>query len=240
MGLAIFQGYYGTNNYTLAIALPLYNTASLFSCTENLYPFSYTFQPRSDVVLTSLPHEVVSIAPASVSDSVSGYWAGGPGLTSPATFNKLSGDYTVLGADEWGNVLLLHFSVLTTVTTLSQTTSTTTSTSCSGYPPGGNCPGTYSYTFTISVNYTGPWKLTYQGYNNLGQYNLTGVSGNATGSGFYTKSVTLSALNTGGLTLCATAQKLDGSSSTLILTVTGFNETSIPYGSVSYCGGVVP
>ena len=33
---------------------------------------------------------------------------------------------------------------------------------CSGYPPGGNCAGNYSYTFTISVNYTGPWRLTYQ------------------------------------------------------------------------------
>jgi hypothetical protein len=117
---------------------------------------------------------------------------------------------------------------------------TSTTSSCSGYPPGGNCPGTYNYTFTLSVNYTGPWKLSYQGYNSLGQSNPTGVSGNSTGRGFYAKSVTLSGPNTSGLTLCATAQKLDASTATLILTVTGYNETSAPYGSTSYCGGVVP
>jgi len=113
-----------------------------------------------------------------------------------------------------------------------QTSSTTsTSSSCTGYPPGGDCLATYSYTFTISVNYTGPWKLTYQGNH---------VSGNDTGSGFFSKAVTLSDLNTNWLTLCATAQKLDGSNDTLILTVTGHNETSLPYGVTSYCGGVVP
>ena len=106
-----------------------------------------------------------------------------------------------------------------------------TSSSCTGYPPGGNCLATYSYTFTISVNYTGQWKLTYQGNH---------VSGNDTGSGFFSKAVTLSDLNTNWLTLCATAQKLDGSNDTLILTVTGHNETSLPYGVTSYCGGVVP
>jgi hypothetical protein len=125
-------------------------------------------------------------------------------------------------------------------TSQSQTTPTTTSSSCSGYPPGGNCPGTYSYTFTISVNYTGPWKLTYLGYNNLGKTNPSNVSGSYSGSGFFAKNVTMTSVDTGGLTLCATAQKLDASTATLILTVTGYNETSAPYGSTSYCGGVVP
>ena len=111
------------------------------------------------------------------------------------------------------------------------TSTTTVTTTCSGYPPGGDCVTTYSYTFTISVNYTGPWKLTYQGNN---------VSGNNAGSGFFSKAVTLSDLNTKWLTLCATAQKLDGSYKTLTLTVTGHNETSLPYGVTSYCGGVVP
>jgi hypothetical protein len=120
------------------------------------------------------------------------------------------------------------------------TTTSTTSSSCSGYPPGGDCLATYSYTFTLSINYTGPWKLSYEGYNSLGESNPINVSGNDTGSGFYSKAVTLSGSNDNGLTLCATAQKLDGSDSTLILTVTGHNQTALPYGSTSYCGGVVP
>lgn len=112
---------------------------------------------------------------------------------------------------------------------------------CSGYPPGGNCLATYSYTFTLSVNYSGPWKLSYRGYNSVGvRSNPTNVSGSYTGTGFYSRNVTLSGLNNSGLTLCAQAQKLDSSNSTLILKVTGYNETSLPYGSTSYCGGVVP
>jgi len=107
-----------------------------------------------------------------------------------------------------------------------------------GYPPGGDCPGNYSSAFTISVNYTGSWRLTYQGYANGG--GPTNVNGNLTGSGLYSLLVTLSGPNNNGLTLCATSQKLDGSNSTLTLTVTGSSETSLPYGSTSYCGGVYP
>lgn len=114
------------------------------------------------------------------------------------------------------------------------------SSSCSGYPPGGDCISTYSYTFTLSLNYSGPWKLSYQGYNSMGKSNPTGVSGSYSGTGPYSIPVTLSGLDNNGLTLCAQAQKLDGSSGTLILTVTGSNETSAPFGEVSYCGGVVP
>jgi len=124
--------------------------------------------------------------------------------------------------------------------TTTQTTSSSSST-CSGYPPGGDCLANYSYVFTISVNYSGSWKLTYQGYSCLGcKSNPLNVSGSRTGSGFFSTTVTLSGPNTTGLTLCASAQKSDASDSTLILTVTGHNETSLPYGSTSYCGGVVP
>src|ERR1700733_3087207 len=61
-----------------------------------------------------------------------------------------------------------------------------TSSSCSGYPPGGDCLATYNYTFAISVNYTGPWKLSYQGYDSMGTpSNPTNVGGNDTGTGFF-------------------------------------------------------
>jgi hypothetical protein len=111
---------------------------------------------------------------------------------------------------------------------------------CHGYPPGGDCPGNYSYTFTISVNYAGPWRLTYQGYASGGESNPTSAKGSLTGSGPYTRFVTLSGPNNNGLTLCAMAEKLDGSNSTLTLMITGNSETSLPYGATSYCGGVYP
>ena len=114
------------------------------------------------------------------------------------------------------------------------------SSSCSGYPPNGDCLAIYSYAFTVSVNYTGHWELTYQGYNSLSRSNPTNVTGSYSGTGFYSVPITVKGLNNNGLTLCAQAQKLDGSSATLILSVMGSNQTSTPFGEVTYCGTVVP
>jgi hypothetical protein len=139
-------------------------------------------------------------------------------------------------------VIVLIIATIAFLTLSSQTstpphgTQSQTTTTC----PGESCLPTFSYIFTISINYTGSWNLIYQGYNSLGRSSPNNVSGGDTGSGFYSKSVTLSGLDSYGLTLCAAAQKLDGSGSTLILTLTGYNETSQPYGSASYCSSVNP
>ncbi len=68
----------------------------------------------------------------------------------PATLNENPGGSTSLTSSTSSYTSLSP----TSGETQSQTTSTTTSGSCSGYPPGGNCPGTYSYTFTSSSNTT--------------------------------------------------------------------------------------
>ena len=100
-----------------------------------------------------------------------------------------------------------------------------------------------SHTFTISVNYGGPWKLSYQGYTtfDLGGANPTGANVTVSGSGVYSKSITLSGPHNKGLSLCADAEKLDSSNTALVLTVTGprsdQNETSLPHVSVLACGG---
>jgi hypothetical protein len=115
---------------------------------------------------------------------------------------------------------------------------------CSGYPPGGNCHAKYSYTFTVTVNYSGPWVLNYYGFHDgeiatlSGSYYLS--SGVITGHGFQIVPVELSGDNYHTLNLCAWAQKLDYSNSTLTVTVTGSNSTSAPHGSTYYCGGVAP
>ncbi len=99
-----------------------------------------------------------------------------------------------------------------------------------------------SHTFTISVNYSGPWKLSYQGYTTygLGGANPTGANVTVTGSGAYSKSITLSGPHNEGLALCADAEKLDSSNITLVLTVTGpqggHNESPLPNVSILACG----
>ncbi len=116
--------------------------------------------------------------------------------------------------------------------------------SCSGYPPGGNCPGQYEYSFGIVVSYSGQWKVTWYGYHSVGAG--FGQTGNYTGGVFggvgnSSKDVTLSGPNTNGLAICVQAEKLDSSSSTLALSILNqTNETSSPFGVTALCGGVAP
>jgi hypothetical protein len=114
---------------------------------------------------------------------------------------------------------------------------------CTGFPQGegSNAAGPiWNINLPITVNYTGPWTLIYQDYNSLGRSNPTSTSGSCSGTGFYSLPVNVSGPTSDALTLCAQAQKLDSSNSTMILTITGDNETSLPNGSVSYCGGEIP
>lgn len=116
---------------------------------------------------------------------------------------------------------------------------------CSGYPPGGNCPGNYSATFRILVNYTGSWEVTYHGHGGGSSTN-----GSYVGIGPANRSVLLSGPNTEGLQLCTMAKKLDGSNATLLLSIYddggsdplgGYYNASAPYGATTMqCVGVVP
>jgi hypothetical protein len=99
----------------------------------------------------------------------------------------------------------------------------------------------YSHTFTVSLEYSGPWKLSYQGYTTdvglpPGPNKPLGANVTLTGSGPYSKSITLIEPDNEGLGLCASVQKLDASDAPMVLTVTYHNETSLPYGSVFTCG----
>lgn len=106
----------------------------------------------------------------------------------------------------------------------------------------------YSFTFSISVVYSGNWQVTYYGFRNVvgipsdsfsGSRNYTG--GVFAGGGSGTKAVVLSGPNNGGLTLCVVAQKLDASNNMIGLGLgSRLNTTSAPNGKVSLCLGVVP
>jgi hypothetical protein len=117
-------------------------------------------------------------------------------------------------------------------------------TQCSGYPPGGNCPRIYNYTFKTSINYSGEWKqIEYMyhatGRSSPGPGNYTG--GLALGTGPSTGSITVSGPYNSGLTLCIVAEKLDSSNASLVFGIDGrTNETSLPYGKATLCAGVVP
>ena len=135
----------------------------------------------------------------------------------------------------------------TTITdTFAQTTivlSTVSSASCDYVIPAP-CPSDEN--FTLSVNYTGPWTVKYQGYNEqcYTQRNSTSncnsdyetLNGSYDGSGSNSRNITVSGQGN-GWTFCAQAQKSDASGSILILEVSGDqNKTSLPFfGITSTC-----
>ena len=153
-------------------------------------------------------------------------------------------------------VILLAFlaglgsSTLYTAKTISKTTTvtdtfdqtvivlaTTSSTTCDYVIPGP-CPS--GRTFSLSVNYTGTWRVTYQGYNaatclNCLNNSTQTLNGSYDGSGFSSRNFTVGGQGN-GWTLCAQAQKSDGSSSVLFLDVSGaLNQTSLAFGTTSAC-----
>jgi len=107
VGFGIFQGYYDQSNYTKATALVLYNASETYLCTTFAYGiFTYSFQPHSDVAellnSSGVPLYNESI---STSDRIGGYWHGSTYQVFPA------GNYTIMAADEWGQVAFLYFTV---------------------------------------------------------------------------------------------------------------------------------
>jgi len=70
---------------------------------------AYAFQPLNDSFSFYSGSTIAASGAASVTISTGGYWTGSG---QNFTFNKFTpGTYTVIGADEWGNVVFLPFSV---------------------------------------------------------------------------------------------------------------------------------
>jgi hypothetical protein len=136
--------------------------------------------------------------------------------------------------------------VLTTTTTVIENENTTASTSsCTNPPsyPATPCPYVFSFSFPISITYSGSWNMSYQGYyGSSPPYGRpSNVSGSDTGSGNYNRTITL----TGGiqeLTLCALAKKLDSSSNQVLTLIVDqrASSTSQPYRETTVCETVAP
>jgi hypothetical protein len=104
---AVFQGHYDASNYTSASALTMYDPGLFLPCpTAEALPAYLLFAPLSDNA--SYPSGQGSLM-VSASYSVTGYWTGSG---NTAAFHQFpSGIYTVLAEDEWGNVVLLPYTV---------------------------------------------------------------------------------------------------------------------------------
>ena len=107
---AVVQGNYGQNNYTSSSALPFYNPTILNGCGEVTITGgsnAYGFQPLSDAFTFPIGSAQPEVGQASVTITTSGYWT-----VVPADVRGHEalppGAYTLIGADEWGDVVLLQ------------------------------------------------------------------------------------------------------------------------------------
>lgn len=108
---AVVQGHFGENNYTSSKALPFYNPSIIHSCGQVEVlggPYSFAFQPLSDAFSFPSGSAQPEIGAASVAITTSGYWTGGQNGVAAAFIPFPPGAYTVIGADEWGDVVFLQ------------------------------------------------------------------------------------------------------------------------------------
>ena len=105
--LAVVQGHYGGNNYTSSKALMFYSGPCTCAPQTELggSPAVYHFLPLNDTVST-YPGSYSFAASASV--TTTGYWTVGQNGVGGGFKPFPPGAYTVIGADEWGDVVLLQ------------------------------------------------------------------------------------------------------------------------------------
>jgi hypothetical protein len=108
-GISIMQGYYDVKSIVAITPLQLFDPNVAYHCPMILAGIvSYDFQPSSDIadIYTSYDSEPWSINITTEVTSA-GFWTGS---RPNATFSNFTpGIYTVVGGDEWGGLVILHF-----------------------------------------------------------------------------------------------------------------------------------
>jgi hypothetical protein len=114
---------------------------------------------------------------------------------------------------------------------------TTTTSTCEN-TGGIGCPHLLNNSYSVSVDYAGPWGISYQGYLlDTGSSNESMVeSGSFYGHGPANQSIIVTGVSETGTAICAQAHKLDASNLTLTLRIaSATNETSMAYGAAKIC-----
>jgi len=125
MGVDLYSGTYAEGNVSQAVPLQIYPAVACPMLIRLVT--GYLFQPTSDlaVILPSGPN--AKAAPISANVTATAEYAFGAGLTASST-PLGPGTYSVAAGDEWGSVVVIHF----TVGSGTSTSSTSTGTSSMG------------------------------------------------------------------------------------------------------------
>jgi len=112
-GIAILPGYYTSADYRKAIQLKLYKPDTYIGCINPIpSDFSiYNFKQQSDVATMSSESnpQLISTIPLYVPITLTNYWTGAYPAAVQHNFDP--GVYTIVAGDEWGALVILHFTV---------------------------------------------------------------------------------------------------------------------------------
>jgi hypothetical protein len=166
LGFGIASGDYGLGNLSQASFLDLYNPGAIYGCPALFSVAYFAFSPLSDSVglysfqpsgpgNATLPTRMWT-APDSFNQSFSGYWTGQGNPLVNGTFHSFEpGVYTLVGADSYGQLAVVHFYVQGSVTTTTQQSRGTASTVTAS--PGGtsvSVPSMNGLELLVSLNAT--------------------------------------------------------------------------------------
>jgi hypothetical protein len=109
-GLAVFQGNYTLSNL-IANPLLIYDPRDEYIGTQVVGPTSYSFQPSSDAAYLEGGSYSSSngVMKMQYELQLNGYWDGNPMEAVQDNFNP--GVYTVVAGDEWGALVVAHFTI---------------------------------------------------------------------------------------------------------------------------------
>jgi hypothetical protein len=110
-GIAIFQGNYTSSDFSTAMPIALWDYNFVVPCPISIPISSYVFKPLSDIATAfssnaSFPNSTYAI---NAEFTETGYWTGNAPNATLTDFQP--GVYTVVAGDEWGALVVLHFTV---------------------------------------------------------------------------------------------------------------------------------
>jgi hypothetical protein len=113
-GISVLHGYYDAKSAVGIAPLQLFDPNATYSCPAILAAvyYDFDFQPWSDVAAIYTSYD--DFTPLSINMTAkvtsAGFWIGS---RPSATFSNFTpGIYTVVGGDEWGALVILHFTVV--------------------------------------------------------------------------------------------------------------------------------
>jgi hypothetical protein len=113
-GIAVFQGNYTASTFSAGTPLTLYDPHVARLCPTIFGITSYSFQPSSDmaaVIEGSNPSPTNSSQQMKYELTLNGYWPDDNYSSNSQLTNFAPGVYTVVAGDEWGDLVVVHFTV---------------------------------------------------------------------------------------------------------------------------------